>query len=97
MGPLVQRAGQVRAREDGYQHPPLQLSVPKGGAREEAYGAMGGGQRRLREDAGADRGLSARPRVEEDGRLHKITGLCVQEIERDVVQEIARDSRSITW
>ena len=97
MGPLVQRAGRVRAREDGHEHPPLQLGVPEGGARKEADGAVGGGQRRLRGDAGADGGLGARPREEEYGRLHGITGQCVREIAREIVREIARDSGSITW
>ena len=80
MGSHVQRAGRVRARQDGHEHPLLQIGVPEGGAREEADGAVGGGQRRLRGDAGADGGLSASPREEEYGRLHGITGQCVQEI-----------------
>ena len=47
--------------------------MPEGGAREEADGAVGGGQRRLRGDAGADGGLSASLREHEYGRLHGIT------------------------
>ena len=58
---------------------------------------MDGGRRRLRGDAGADEGLDARPGEEEYGRLHGITGHFVQEIAREIVQEIAQDSRSIMW
>ena len=94
MGPLVQRAGRLRAREDGHEHPPLQLGVPEGGSRKEADGAVGGGQRRLRGNAGADGGLSAQE--EEYGRLHRITGQCVREIAREIVREITQDSGSIT-
>ena len=45
----------------------------RGGACEEAYGAVGGGQRGVRGVAGVDGGLGARPDGQEYGRLHGIT------------------------
>ena len=67
MGPLVQRAGRLRARTDGDEHPPLEQRLPEGGTGKESDGAVGGGQRRLRGDAGVDGGLGALPEEEEYG------------------------------
>ena len=71
--------------------------MPAGGTGQEPDGAVGGGQRRVRGDAGVDGGLGARPEEGEYGRLHGNTGHFAREIARDLVREIARDSGRKTW
>ena len=95
--PLVQRAGRLRARTDGDENPPLEQLLPEGGTGQESDGAVGGGQRRLRDDAGGDGGLGALPEEEEYGSLHGVTGNFAREIAREFVREIARDSGRKTW